>query len=222
MAELYDAMALRKGAGILDLCCGKGALVSSLVRRTEQATGLGVDQSGALVEEARSFARQEEVADRVRFEVAEVRSWSPPQPGFDVVACIGARPWGSRHDCLAALAARARPGGFVLYGDLYWRHPPDAAYLEVLGCQASEQDELARTLDPGELPLDLQWWATTTPQQHDEYERRYLGNLLAHARSQPGDPTALALAQGARRWRDAHLRWGRDTLGFVVGAWRVN
>lgn len=221
MGELHDAMRLRRGARILDLACGKGALLVRLVDWTPDARGVGVDQLPPFLEQARRAAEAEGVAERVTFELADVRRWSPGPRAFDVVCCVGARPWGSRRETLQAMAALTRPGGCVVLGEGYWRQEPDPAYLEALGCDADEHEDLAGTLDAGHPALDLEWWTACSPEQLDAYERRYLGNLLAWGRAHDKDPDAPALVQGARRWRDAHLRWGRDTFGFVIALWRV-
>ena len=221
MGELHDAMHLRRGARILDLACGKGALLTRLVDWTPDARGVGVDRLAPFIEDARRLARTEGVEDRVTFEVADVRRWTPGPRAFDVVACVGARPWGGRIETLTAMAALTRPGGCVVLGEGYWRQDPAQAYLDTLGCDAGEHVGLAATLESGHTHLDLEWWITCTQEQLDAYERRYLGNLLAWGRAHPKEPEASSLVDGARTWRDAHLRWGRDTLGFVIAMWRV-
>ena len=45
-----------------------------------------------------------------------------------------------------------------------------------------------------------------TPAEHRLVER--------YARNNPDDPDCPAMVTRIRRWRDAYLRWGRDTLGF--------
>ena len=41
-------------------------------------------------------------------------------------------------------------------------------------------------------------------------------SIERYAGEQPDDPDVPAMLKRIRRWRDAYLRWGRDTLGFAV------
>lgn len=221
-SSLHGALGLRPGARLLDLCCGKGALLTWLCDWTPEATGVGVDQVPAFLDEARAHAEEEGVADRVRFELADVRTWAHRQRGYDLACCVGARPFGATRATLEHLVSRARGGGAVVIGEGYWRRPPDPAYLELLGCSQGEYRDLAGTLAlGGELGLDLEYWSVTTRDQLDEYEGAYLRNLLAHGRRHADQAGARQLAESARRWRDGYLRWGRATLGFVVAAFRL-
>ena len=150
-----------------------------------------------------------------------MRTWRPHRRGFDVAACIGARPWDSTVGTLEHLRDRVHSAGAVVIGEGYWRQPPDAAYLEMLGCEASEYRTLSQTLALGEgLGLELVFWQVATVEAFDSYERTYVGNLLDHGRAKPRDLDAQVLAMSARKWRNAYLQWGRDTLGFVVAAWK--
>ncbi len=222
LSELHRTLELRDGARILDLACGKGALATTIASWTPGATGLGMDLLSAFVDEARQLADNEALGQQVRFEVGDVRNLDQRMRGFDVAACIGARPWGSTRATLLALRDRVRPGGSVIIGETYWRQPPPAPYLEVLGCDADENGDLGQTLAVADADgLDLEFWCTTRPEEFDHYERLYLRNFLVHARRNPDDPGAAKQAEAARRWRDAYLRWGRDTLGFVLASYRL-
>ena len=43
----------------------------------------------------------------------------------------------------------------------------------------------------------------------------------SHVRANPHDPDAQAMLERIRPWREAYLRWGRDTLGFGLYLFRL-
>ena len=47
-------------------------------------------------------------------------------------------------------------------------------------------------------------------------EWKYCRSIERYAREQPEDPDVPQMLERVRRWRDAYLRWGRETLGFAV------
>ena len=48
----------------------------------------------------------------------------------------------------------------------------------------------------------------------DEYEWRYARPVETFVAENPDGPDAEEMLRKIRTWRDAYLRWGRDTLGF--------
>ncbi|MDA1017867.1 MAG: hypothetical protein O3A00_25845 [Planctomycetota bacterium] len=55
----------------------------------------------------------------------------------------------------------------------------------------------------------------------DDYEDQYAQNVEEFVRANEHDPDAEAMLQRIRPWRDAYLRWGRDTLGFGLYLFRA-
>jgi hypothetical protein len=45
---------------------------------------------------------------------------------------------------------------------------------------------------------------------------RFAGRMKAGSITIVLDPDVAAVLERSRRWRDAYLRWGRDSLGFAV------
>ena len=91
----------------LDLACGQGALSVWLARGG--VTMRGVDVSPVAVNRARDLARRDGVAERCRFEVADLDDGLPPGDPADVVVCYRFwDPWLS-----AAITARLAPGGLL-------------------------------------------------------------------------------------------------------------
>jgi 2-polyprenyl-3-methyl-5-hydroxy-6-metoxy-1,4-benzoquinol methylase len=71
---------------VLDAGCGQGAFAVELARRGHSVTAL--DLSGAMLDAARSAAREHRVSHRIKFVQADLRSWSP-EAAYDTVLCIG-------------------------------------------------------------------------------------------------------------------------------------
>ena len=83
---------------IADLGCGPGNLTRTLSERWPTARVLGVDNSPEMLEQARSL----EIAGRLAFLRADIRSWSPDEP-VDLIVSNAAFQWVNDH---AALLAR--------------------------------------------------------------------------------------------------------------------
>ena len=55
---------------------------------------------------------------------------------------------------------------------------------------------------------------TSNDDEWDEYEGLYCSAVERYVDAHPEDPDGPAMGERIRRWHDAYLRWGRDTLGF--------
>jgi SAM-dependent methyltransferase len=124
-AAVGDALAARgvgAGSSLLDAGCGTGRHAAELARVGYRVTG--VDRSAELLDVARRAAPE------CRFEVGDLRDWSPAEP-FDAALCRGVlNDLIADEDRLAAVATlrRAlRPGG-VLVADVRDWQPTAARY----------------------------------------------------------------------------------------------
>ncbi|MGV0814417.1 class I SAM-dependent methyltransferase [Mycolicibacterium boenickei] len=91
----------------LDVACGPGLGSVWLARRGLRVWG--VDVSAVAIDQARALAADHGVAERCRFEVADLDDGLPSGPPVDVVLCHRFREPG----LYPALAARLRPGGVL-------------------------------------------------------------------------------------------------------------
>ncbi|OBB32614.1 SAM-dependent methyltransferase [Mycolicibacterium peregrinum] len=91
----------------LDIACGTGRAAVWLAQRG--LTVSGFDVSTVAITQARATAASHGVADRCRFEVADLDDGLPAGPQVDVVLCHRFRDPG----LYPALAARLRPGGLL-------------------------------------------------------------------------------------------------------------
>jgi hypothetical protein len=108
-------------------------------------------------------------------------------------------------------------GGYILVGEGHWQRKPHPDYVAFLGGSDTQyldhRGNVQAGIDAGLIPMHA---ATASPDEWDEYEWKYSRSIERYAGEQPDDPDVPAMLERIRRWRDAYLRWGRDTLGFAV------
>ncbi len=117
----------------LDLCCGKGEMLSSWSAQSG-LTGTGVDISPVFLQAARQRAAALECSERITFVEADAKTYPIPAGAFDIVSCIGATWIGGG---LVGTLELMRPGlrdrdSLLLVGEPYWIDaPPDEAYAAI-------------------------------------------------------------------------------------------
>jgi trans-aconitate 2-methyltransferase len=95
---------------VVDLGCGAGNLAPVLTGRWPGADVLGLDSSPEMIATARSLGLPD-----VRFEVADLREWSPPQP-VDVLVSNATLQWVPGHlELLPRLVDRVAAGGWFAF-----------------------------------------------------------------------------------------------------------
>lgn len=103
---------------VLDLGAGKGA-ISLAVAQEFKAHVLGLDLYAPFVEHARDAARDSGLEQLCEFRLADIRTFTPPEP-FDAVLCISVgNALGNLQETVAAMRAMTRPGGLMLLDDGY-------------------------------------------------------------------------------------------------------
>ena len=90
-SRLLDALALRGDERVLDLGCGRGAVLLAVARRLPRGRAIGVDlwstadQSGNAAAATEANARAEGVADRIELHTGDMRRLPLPDASVDVV-----------------------------------------------------------------------------------------------------------------------------------------
>jgi cyclopropane fatty-acyl-phospholipid synthase-like methyltransferase len=128
-AELLGQLRLRGDERILDLGCGRGAVLLLAARHLTTGRAVGVDlwrrgdQSGNSAEATRRNAAAEGVADRVELHTADLTALPFEADGFDVVASNVAihnvKGRAGREKAIAEAVRVLRPGGRLLIADLW-------------------------------------------------------------------------------------------------------
>lgn len=210
-----DGLGLSAGSRILDVGCGRAEFLLRTVERSG-CQGTGVDHLIPVVDAARTEAARRGLGDRIVLHGESFDRERFDDDSFDLIACIGATHAVSDFEqALRVLAPLARPGGHLLVGEGYWRQDPPPEYLAFLG---AEPDELlthegnlaiARSLD-----LEVVRSHRATDAEWSRYEDTYHDNVQRYVAENPQDPESGAMKLRIDNWREAYLRWGRDTLGF--------
>src|SRR6516225_3068973 len=127
-AELLDQLNLRGDERILDLGCGRGAVLLMAAQHltTGRAVGVdlwrSVDQSGNSAEATRRNAIAEGVADRVELHTADMTALPLEDDSFDVVVSSWAidniRGRAGREKAISEAVRVLRPGGRLMIADL--------------------------------------------------------------------------------------------------------
>jgi SAM-dependent methyltransferase len=200
LAELFAGIELPAGARVLDLGCGRGALLRWLAGRGP-IDGTGVD----LRPDAAALAG-------VRLVAGDATSYEAKPESFDLACSVGAV------SSAADLARLARPGGLVLLGDGYWKRPPGDDYLVVLGAGRDELPSWQQMIRLGEpLGLTLLRARASTVEQWDRYEAAWAANGERYADDHRGEPGVEPFLEWIRNGRRRYLELGgRDTLGFAL------
>ncbi len=210
---LGGSLGLGGEARTVDLAGGKGEL-SIRLAECFGSSGVVVERNPSYVEAGRA-AVAERAPGAVEFQLGDAAE-AEFEESFDLVVCVGARPFGDRAQTLAALAARTRPGGEVLIGEGYYRSQPPEAFLETIG--EGPEEGAVRFIDHIELAqgmgLTPLYSLASTVEEFDHYDGLYRATLLRYAAEHPDDPDAVAIAARTRAWHELYHRWGRELWGF--------
>ncbi|MEM9382810.1 MAG: class I SAM-dependent methyltransferase [Planctomycetota bacterium] len=199
-ARIGDAGARR----VLDLCCGRGALLCDVLRGSAGARGTGVDLDADSIAAAEARARADGVGDRARFEVGDAARWLDEAPGeVDAVACVGGSHAFGGADGMLAAFARSTDARIALIGDGVYASAPDERVVEMLGPLASSMvDYERRAAGAGWRVL---WSDRSTLDEWDAFEGGWTEAVRAL-----GTTDAAAFA----REREAAYRLYRGVLEF--------
>lgn len=213
--RMLDLLPLQTDAKVLDLGCGRGGLALRIIDRF-QAEVTAIDISSPMLDAARERAECCGALPRLRLLKLDIAEYRPEPASFDLTVMLGGGGIaGGFAGICGRLAQCTRPGGYVLIGDGFWVKAPAAEYVAHLGAVADEfldhRGNVQAGIDAGLIPLHA---VVASADEWDEYEWKYSRSIERYALEQPADPDVAPMLERIRRWRDAYLRWGRDTLGF--------
>lgn len=114
--QLVEHAASLPPARALDVGSGEGADALWLAERGWRVTAVDVSAVALERAAARAVEYGDEVAGRVSWEQADVRTWSPPVAAYDLVSAHFLHPaLDVRPQVVGGLAAAVAPGGVLLY-----------------------------------------------------------------------------------------------------------
>jgi SAM-dependent methyltransferase len=140
-ARILDDLKLRGDETLLDMGCGRGAVLLAAAKRLPRGHAVGVDlwqadQTGNSAQATLANAALEDVADRVEVRTADMTALPLPDNSVDVIVSnlaihnIGTRD--GRRQALREAVRVLRPGGRLAIADL-WEIRRHATYLREIG-----------------------------------------------------------------------------------------
>ena len=217
--EMIEALELEPGAHVLDLGCGKAEILLRIVERYPAVRATGLDNSPAILGEARRQAEARVPESKVVLLEEDVREYAPEPGAFDLVVSTGGVSFrGGVGGTLAVLAGYVTNGGKVLFGEGYWREEPTPEYLVALGAAREELKDYEGTIEAAvEAGLDLKRAVTSSVDDWDAYEDAWARNGERYAEKHEGEEGITELrewiANGSARYRKLG---GREILGFAL------
>ncbi|MBA2478227.1 MAG: class I SAM-dependent methyltransferase [Sporichthyaceae bacterium] len=217
LALVGEVARIGLGTRILDLACGKGALLSTWAAELG-SSGHGVDLSDVFLAAARARAIELGVSDRVSFEQGDAGRYVTGGEPYDVVACIGAS-WiaDGLPGTLDLLRQSVRPDGVVLVGEPYWTEDPPAEALDAVDAAPALFTTLAGTGERFEQAgYDLVEMVVADGDSWDRYAASQWWTLAEWLRANPDDARAPAVRAFRDDARRSHLAYVRRYLGWGV------
>ena len=215
--EMIEALELGPGAHLLDLGCGKAEILLRIVERYPDVRATGLDNSPAVLAEARRQAEARVPESKVVLLEQDVRDYAPESGSFDLVISTGGVSFrGGVGGTLAVLSGYVAPGGKLLFGEGYWQEEPSAEYLVALGAARDELKDYEGTIAAAvETGLELKRAVTSSIGDWDAYEDAWARNGELYAEKHDGQEGVAELsewiANGRARYRNLG---GREALGF--------
>jgi SAM-dependent methyltransferase len=177
-----EVASLRPGRA-LDVGSGEGADALWLAGRGWRVTAVDVSAVALARAAARAGELGDEVASRVAWEQADVRTWSPPVAAFELVSAHFLHPAPDlRPGVVRGLAAAVAPGGVLLY---VGHDPTDIGVVprnrrELMPAAP----EIARLLDPGAWDVEVAE-ARPRPGTHPHGHAVTVHDAVVRARRRP-------------------------------------
>ena len=212
-----DLLDLDTRSRVLDVGCGNGEILARVVERFG-CRGIGVDRD--VGEIAAAAARLAAHAGSVVLCADDVRNQDLEGRSFQTILCVGSThafggPGEGYVASIRALAPLVAPSGRILLGEGYWKLDPDEDYLLATGIRRGEFVSHERNIELAEKEgLTLLHAQVSSLSDWDLFEGAFWTAAEKKLSGDPLDPDALAGAEHWRKWKEAYLRWGRDTLGF--------
>ena len=226
LASQISALNVFDSAGILDVGCGCGeVLLRTAEHHAVRATG--IDSSADHIAEANRRAAHRRTAGDIDFIVADAQEFSVEPASLDVVLCLGAsHAFGlganAYRNALECILPMVKPGGQLLISEAYAKQAVPEGYREFIGDSLSDNMTHEANVQAGTslglVPLGA--W-TSSDDEWDEFEWSYQRVVEEQARHPEAGDAAIEKLKRRRKWMDAYLRWGRDTLGYGTYLFRV-
>ena len=218
LARVLAFTDLRPGDKAVDLGCGGGFLTDWIAARY-QLEMTGVERFGPMTELARDTAasgrfRLVEIAAADYLASAGEHRLLSTLGAIDVVPGL-VRPV----DVMAALLPSIAPGGWLLWGDPFWKRPPSPRLNLILAGDRFES--LAGWMQAGERAGLTPHYISVSPEEDwEEYIWRMNASMIEWADDHVGTADADDMRERAQMLRTLYLEEGRDDAGFGLYLFR--
>lgn len=127
--ELLSLVHIDEAREVLNVGCGIG-VGSAYIAKKHGCHVVGVDISDKMIDWSRQRAREEQVEDRVQFQVADVLDLPFDADRFDVVLAESVLAFvEDKQRAIRELVRVTRPGGYVGLNETFWTQEPAAELL---------------------------------------------------------------------------------------------
>ena len=110
---------LKKGSKVLDLGCGKGAVLIQLAKIIG-CQGMGIDALPEFIEEAKNYASKNKVVGKCKFETGDIRRMVNQLRGYDLVILGSIGPvFGDINSTLLKVQPCIKDNGHIILDDGY-------------------------------------------------------------------------------------------------------
>jgi cyclopropane fatty-acyl-phospholipid synthase-like methyltransferase len=219
--RLVQMLELPANGRVFDAGCGTGELLLRIVAQ-HRIHGIGVDQDQGNITTAQANVATRGIASRCEFQAIDVNQFEADPGAFDLAICIG-----STHafglgesaypNAIKRLTQLVRPGGQILLGETYWKQPPAAEYLQLIGQPVGIYRDHAENISFAEKHgLVTQYSTTSDDNEWNDFESGHFEKVHREAETNPDDRALAAKLIRARIWLDGYQRWGRSTMGFGI------
>lgn len=210
------------GARALDVGCGNATLAFHMAEDHGFEVE-AIERSPAIYDIALSRVAGRGGSGSVALHNVDSKDYLGSMEPFDLLVALGASQLGPNPDprtILGDLARHVRPGGFVLWGDLFWRRVPDPALAAMAAGQTVGAGHVDNVL-AGEAAGLTCWYAGVSSQQDwDDFTWRMAAANQAWLERNSDDPEADAVRAHAGYLRGVYLSLAREALDFGVYLFR--
>ncbi|WP_029086745.1 SAM-dependent methyltransferase [Brevundimonas aveniformis] len=211
VSAMLELTGLEPGDRAAELGCGNGALARLLAGWGLRV--LAVDRSAAMAGLARRRMDEAGLSKAVEVVAGDAADVAEARGPFRLVAAVGTTRLGD----FDHLAGWVEPGGWLLWGDLFFRGAPVPAFVAAGLDYDTDAGWRARGQTAG---LELVDTRISEEADWEAYVTDLIAAVAAWGRENPDDPQRPALEARARALATMYGPAGREALGFGLYLFR--